>query len=233
MSPEVRLEIWADPICPWCLIGKAWLDRALEAAPEHPFAVLWHPFQLHPDMPPGGMERRAYLETRFGSQMATVEAYRPVVEAAEAAGLRLELGAIPRTPNTLDAHRLLHWAGLEGRQTPMMAALMRAFFREGRDIGDRQVLTDLAVGVGLDRELVGRLLASDADVAEIRSLDAAARARGITGVPTFIVAGRHAVSGAQPTGLWQEVIAELSPGATTGPAGTAGRDGGTGPMGTA
>lgn len=210
MQPEVRLDIWSDPICPWCWIGKALLDRALEAAPDHPFRIEWHPFQLNPDMPPGGMDRRAYLEAKFGGQQGAVEAYLPVVRAAEAAGLALDLGGIVRTPNTLDAHRLIHWAGLEGRQTPVVAALFRAYFREGRDIGDPEVLADLGAQAGLDRDLLVRLLATDADRAAVAQADAEARARGIRAVPTFIVAGIHVVPGAQPVELWSQVIAELS-----------------------
>lgn len=209
----MRLEIHSDPICPWCLIGKTLLDRALEAAPGHPFRIEWHPFQLNPEMPPEGMDRRAYLEAKFGGREAAVAAYRPVMEAAEAAGLALDLGAIARTPNTLDAHRVIHWAGLEGRQTPVVAALFRGYFREGRDIGQPAVLADLAAEAGLDRALVARLLATEADRDEIRARDSAARARGIRAVPTFILAGTYAMPGAQPTALWAQVIAEITEGA--------------------
>jgi len=210
VPPEIALDIWIDPICPWCWIGKAHLDRALEAAPDHPFRIVWHPFQLNPDMPAGGMDRRAYLEAKFGGQRGAVEAYLPVMQAAEAAGLAPDLGAIARTPNTLDAHRLIHWAGLEGRQTPVVSALFRAYFREGRDIGDAGVLADLAAEAGMEREVVARLLASDADRALVSEADAQARARGIRAVPTFIVAGAYVVPGAQPPGLWAQVIAELA-----------------------
>lgn len=210
MAAEVRLDIHADPICPWCLIGKAWLDRALEGAAHHPFVVAWHPFQLNPDMPPGGMDRRAYLEAKFGGQMAAVDALRPVVEAAEAAGVSLDLGAIARTPNTLDAHRVIHWAGLEGRQTPVMAALMRGYFQQGQDLGDRDTLAALAGQAGMDPAVVTRLLDSDADRDTIAARDAEARGRGIRAVPTFIVAGSYVLPGAQPTALWREVLAELS-----------------------
>ncbi|ETX28347.1 DsbA family oxidoreductase [Roseivivax isoporae] len=211
----VKLDILSDPICPWCYIGKAQLDRALEQVPDHPFEVEWHPFQLNPDMPPEGMDRRAYLEAKFGGKEGAVKAYAPLVEAAEAAGVELNLEGIARTPSTLDAHRLIHWAGIEGRQTAAVSSLFRAYFREGRDIGDREVLGDVADGIGLDASIIQRLLASDADIKEIRDRDAAAREMGVTGVPTFIVAGRHAVPGAQPPDLWRRVIDELKAGAET------------------
>ncbi|MFP4327356.1 MAG: DsbA family protein [Paracoccaceae bacterium] len=205
----VKLDILSDPICPWCYIGKAQLDRALEAEPDHPFRIEWHPFQLNPDMPPGGMDRRAYLEAKFGGKEEAVKVYARIAEQAEAAGLKIDLGAIERTPNTLDAHRLIHWAGIEGRQTAMVSALFRAYFREGRDIGAPEVLADLADEIDMDASVVLRLLASDADREEIAARDKAAREMGVTGVPTFIVAGKHAVPGAQPSDLWRKVIAEI------------------------
>lgn len=208
----ITLDIFSDPICPWCHIGKARLDRALEARPDHPFRVEWHPFQLNPEMPAGGMDRAAYLEAKFGGREGAVRAYAPVVEAADEAGLALNLAAITRTPNTLDAHRLIHWAGLEGRQTPVVAALFRAYLAEGRDIGDAAVLADVGAAAGLDRAMLEMLLAGEADRAEIAARDAHARARGVRAVPTFLVGGRHAVEGAQPPDLWLRVIDELAAG---------------------
>mgnify|MGYP003112056491 FL=1 len=205
----IKLDIISDPICPWCFIGKANLDRALEAAGDHPFTVEWHPFQLNPDMPREGMDRRAYLEAKFGGKEGAVRAYAPVVEAAEKAGLKINFEGIARTPNTLDAHRLIHWAGLEGRQTPMVAALFKAYFQEGRDIGDATVLADIAEALEMDRAMTLRLLAGDADTDDIRASDAHARERGVTGVPCFIVAGQHALPGAQPPELWAQVIREI------------------------
>ncbi len=205
----VTLDIFSDPVCPWCHIGKANLDRALERAGDHPFVIRWLPFQLNPDMPREGADRRAYLEAKFGGKAEAARAYAQVVEAAEAAGVTLDLGRIERMPNTLDAHRLIHWAGVEGRQAAVVSALFRAYFAEGRDIGQAEVLADIADGAGLDASVILRLLASEADRAEILSLDAQARAMGVTAVPTFVVAGAHAVPGAQPVALWEQVIAEI------------------------
>ncbi|MGI1661847.1 DsbA family oxidoreductase [Palleronia sp. KMU-117] len=206
----IKLDILSDPICPWCFIGKANLDRALEQRPDHPFAIEWHPFQLNPDMPPEGMERRAYMEAKFGGRDGAVRAYAPVVTAAERAGLAINFEGITRTPSTLDAHRLIHWAGLEGRQTAAVAALFRAYFIEGRDIGDREVLTDIAAAIGLDRAMIARLFSTEADAEDVRARDAHARQRGVTGVPTFVIANQHVVVGAQPTELWLQVIDEVT-----------------------
>jgi predicted DsbA family dithiol-disulfide isomerase len=205
----IKLDILSDPICPWCMIGKARLDRALEQRPDHPFEIEWHPFQLNPDMPREGMDRRAYLEAKFGGREAAAEAYARIDAAARESGLEIDWGAIPRTPNTLDAHRLIHWAGLERRQTPVVAALFRAYFKEARDIGDRDTLADIADSAGLDAAMIRRLLATDADEEDIRARDAHARERGVTGVPTFIIANRNVVPGAQPAELWLQLIDEI------------------------
>ena len=209
-TEPVRLEILSDPICPWCYIGKAGLDAALERRADHRFAVSWHPFMLNPDMPPQGMDRREYLQAKFGPPDAVVQAYLPVQQQAEKLGLAMDLSRIARTPATLDAHRLIHWAGLEGAQTRVVSALFRAYFADGRDIGSAEVLADIAAGAGMDRAAIARLLATDADAEEVRQADALARSRGVRGVPCFVVAGEYVVTGAQPTAFWLQVIDELA-----------------------
>ncbi|MGD9294706.1 MAG: DsbA family oxidoreductase [Roseobacter sp.] len=210
MSEPIKLDIISDPICPWCYIGKTHLDKALSQHPGHPFAIEWHPFQLNPDMPKEGMDRRAYLEGKFGGKEGAVRAYAPVVEHAQAAGLTINFEQMQRTPNTIDAHRLIHWAGIEGCQTAAVSALFHAYFVDARDIGDGEVLADIADSIGMDAAVVGKLLKSDADIEEIRKRDAHSRQMGVNSVPTFIVAGKHAVPGAQPPELWSKVISELA-----------------------
>lgn len=206
----IKLDILSDPICPWCYIGWSNLARAMEAKPNHPFTIEWHPFQLNPDMPAEGMDRRAYLEGKFGGKDAAVKAYAPVAVKAEEAGLAMNLEGIKRTPNTRDAHRLIHWAGIEGRQTPLVLALFRAYFVDGRDIGDVETLLDIAVSVGLDRDMIAKLYDSGADEGDIAARDAHARERGVQAVPTFIVANQHAVPGAQPPEQWEAIIDDLN-----------------------
>lgn len=201
-----RLDIFADPVCPWCLIGKTELDRALDSRPDHPFAITWHPFRLNPTMPREGMNRVAYLRAKLGDQ---AEAAGGAL-AERAAQLGLALNPSPREPDTTDAHRLMHWAGLEDAQDRVMEGLLRAHWLEGRDIGDPAVLTDIAAAAGMDGPVTARLLASDADRDEVARREAHARQRGISAVPTFIVADTHAVSGAQPAALWQQVIDDLT-----------------------
>ncbi|WP_209425698.1 DsbA family oxidoreductase [Pararhodobacter sp. SW119] len=206
----IRLDIFSDPICPWCYIGKAGLDAALEARADHPFAVEWHPFMLNPDMPAGGMDRAAYLEAKFGSKEDAVKRMLTIQQAAEAAGVPIDFAAQTRLPSTLDAHRLIHWAGLEGRQNAVVAALFRAYFVDGADIGEPEVLTGIAGAAGLDAAMIARLLESDGDVEEIRARDADIRARGLSGVPAFIIDGQHVLHGAQPRDVWLQVIDQMA-----------------------
>ncbi len=206
----IKLDILSDPICPWCFIGKARMDQALINHPDHPFAIEWHPFQLNPGMPAGGMDRREYLETKFGGRANALKVYGQIAQAAEESGLEIDFAAIERTPNTLDAHRLIHWAGIEGRQTAVVTALFKAYFQEGKDIEDPATLRTIAEGAEMDGDMIARLLASDADRADIIARDSHARQRGVNSVPTFIVANTHVVPGAQPPELWEQVIAELS-----------------------
>lgn len=205
----VPLDIISDPICPWCYIGKERLDRALEARPQHPFNLRWRPYQLNPNMPPEGMERQAYLDQKFGGRANADQVYGQIAEVAEDTGLAIDFGAIPRTPNTLDAHRLIHWAGVEGRQTLVVNQLFVRYFERQQDISDLEILCEVAETVGMDGKVVARLLESDADVDETLKREAEARKLGVTGVPTFLVAERIAVPGAQSTAKWLEVIDEI------------------------
>ena len=200
----IRLDIFSDPVCPWCYIGKANLDRALEAHADHPFRIEWHPFQLNPDMPAEGVDKHDYLAAKFGEDRL-VQMHLRLKEASRAAGAEIDPDTPRRMPNTLDAHRLIHWAGLEGRQTAVVSAIMRAYWREGRDIGNAGVLADIAGAAGMDRAVTARLLASD----DIRARDADARAKGVSAVPTFLIAQQYVVSGAQPPEVWGRVIEEL------------------------
>lgn len=209
-TQPIKLDIMSDPICPWCFIGKAYLDKALSAHPNHPFLIEWHPFQLNPDMPANGMGRREYLEGKFGGKEAAVRAYAPVVESAKTAGVAIDFEGMKRTPNTINAHRLIHWAGIEGRQTAAVAALFKAYFTDAHDIGDPDVLIDIAKSVEMDADVVKRLLDSDEDLKLIQDRDKHSRKMGINSVPTFIIANQHAVPGAQPPELWAQVIADLT-----------------------
>ncbi len=205
----VKLDIISDPICPWCYIGKTQLDKALAEIPDHPFTIEWHPFQLNPDMPADGMDRREYLETKFGGKDGVLKSYGPVVDHAQKAGAELHLDKIEKTPNTLDAHRMIHWAGIEGKQTAMVSALFQAYFVDGKDISDIDTLVDIAQTLEMDADATRRLLTSDSDRTDISDRDKHSRKMGVQSVPTFIIANQHAVPGAQPADMWIKVIEEI------------------------
>jgi predicted DsbA family dithiol-disulfide isomerase len=206
----IRLDIFSDPVCPWCHVGKANLDRALAAHPDHPFQIQWHPFQLNPDMPAEGVPKRDYLEQKFGGQARVDAIHERLREVARNAGVEMDPDRPQRMPNTLDAHRLIHWAGIEGVQSPVVAAIMRAYWVEGRDVGDHATLADIAAAEGMNRAEVLRLLASDADADDIQARDQDARRKGVSSVPTFLIAQQYVVTGAQPTEIWEKVIAEIA-----------------------
>ena len=205
----IKLDIMSDPICPWCYIGKTQLDRALASHPDHPFTVEWHPFQLNPDMPAEGMDRRAYLEGKFGGKAAAVQVYGNIERQAQTLGLSIDFAAMKRTPNTINAHRLIHWAGLEQKQQGLVDALFDAYFCKGVDIGESDNLCDIAEKAGLERDVIAHLLDGDTDCQMIRERDAHSRKMGVNAVPTFIVANQHAVPGAQTPEVWTTIIADL------------------------
>lgn len=205
----IKLDIFSDPVCPWCYIGKANLEKALREAGDHPFVIEFHPFELNPGLPVGGVDLESYFTERMGSAEAVAKAQQAVAERAREAGLEIvrKPGAV--LPNTFDAHRLIHWAGQDGKQMAMVDALFKANFVDGLNIGDHEVLADLAASIGMERAPILRLLQSDADCENIEDRLDHSRRMGVRSVPTFIVGNRHAVQGAQPAELWAKVIAEL------------------------
>jgi len=200
MDVGQRIDIVSDAICPWCYIGKRQLERALAMlAPEglH-FSVHWNPFQLNPDMPKEGRDRAAYRAMKFGSAEKARQIDARVGGAAEAVGLAFRQDLMLRTPNTLDAHRLIWLAGKEGVQDAVMEAVFAAYFTQGRDIGEAAVLADCAAEAGMDRSAVAEFLKGDVAAQEMLAADRAAREAGVNGVPSFFLDGYGMFSGAMP-----------------------------------
>jgi len=206
------LDIMSDPICPWCYIGKAKLDAALREAPGTALDIHWRVYQLNPDMPAGGMDRTQYLENKFGGAEGARGVYGRIEQAVRDAGLPLDFGRITRTPNTLDAHRLIRWSRTPGRQEAVVDALFAAYFVEGVDIGDRDALIGIGVAQGMDEDLLRRLYAEDADRALLENEDALAREMGVTGVPCFVLDETYALVGAQEAATWRAVFSRLARG---------------------
>ena len=159
----MKIDIISDTVCPWCLIGKRKLEAALAQRPDLNVEITWHPFQLHPDMPPEGADRKEFTAAKFGSVERARELYENVRLAGEAVDLAFEFGKIKRSPNTLDSHRLIRWSESVGLQNDLVENLFRKFFMEGLDLGDQQVLVEAAEEVGMDKDLVKELLSGDKD----------------------------------------------------------------------
>jgi len=202
----MRIDIVSDTICPWCFIGKRRLQRALTLRPDLPVEIGWRPFQLNPEMPPGGADRKEYLAQKFGGSNRARQIYNAIAEAGLEEGIEFDFDGIPRTPNTLASHRLIRWSASAGAQDRVVELLFRRYFLEGQDIGDHGVLRGIADAAGMDAELVGKLLAEDADLDLVRSEDKLARDMGIAGVPCFIVERKYAVSGAQEPAVFLQVF---------------------------
>lgn len=203
----IRIEVYSDVICPWCFVGKRRFEAALEALDRRgAFAVVWRPFELNPDMPREGMDRRAYRVAKFGS----LERSRALDARLEAVGAGVGIGfafeRIARTPNTFDAHRLIDFAQREGAGEAVVEALFRRYFEGGEDVGRHEVLLDVARAAGLDAGAVGAMLAGDAGAAEVRAAEDEAWRLGITGVPMFVIDGRPRIAGAQDAGTVAEVL---------------------------
>jgi predicted DsbA family dithiol-disulfide isomerase len=208
MDTGLRIDIVSDAICPWCYIGKRQLERALTtlAAEGLHFSVHWNPFQLNPDMPKEGRDRAAYRAQKFGSAERVREMDERVTGAAANVGLDFHLDLIQRTPNTLDAHRLIWFAGRDGHQDAVMEAVFAAYFSQGRDIGDQNVLVDCAAQGGMDRAVVADFLAGDTAAQEMLAADRAAREAGVNGVPSFFLDGYGLFSGAMPAETMAEAL---------------------------
>jgi len=202
----MQIDVISDTVCPWCFIGKRRLERAMAVRPQIPFTVNWRPFRLDPGIPRGGVDRKAYMKAKFG-EGADLSAMADALRvAAETENIHIDLDRIVTRPDSVDSHRLIRWALSDGLQSEVAELLFRAYFSEGRDIGDPRVLADIGEYCGLDRAVVTELLAGDADRDLVEQEDAMAHRMGITGVPTFIFANKYMISGAHPAEQIVQII---------------------------
>jgi predicted DsbA family dithiol-disulfide isomerase len=207
-AETLTIDIVSDVVCPWCYIGKRNLEAALARLPENNVEIRWRPYQLDPTIPPEGIARRAYLERKFGTRVD--EIYTRVAAAGREAGIDFAFSRIERSPNTLEAHRLIRWAQSAGKQNEIVERLFRDFFIEGRDLGERSVLIEAAGAIGMEPEVVARLLEGDADKESVREEIATAQRLGVTGVPFFIFAGQFSLPGAQPAEVLASAIGKAA-----------------------
>jgi predicted DsbA family dithiol-disulfide isomerase len=211
----LTIDVISDVICPWCFIGKRRLEKALSGRPA---MVRWHPFQLNPDMPREGIDRKSYRIAKFGSWERSQELDARVAAAGEDEGIAFNFGRMARTPNTLDAHRIIWLAGERGVQDAVVETLFLAYFTEGEDLSDRATLAEVAADAGLDRAEVYELLASDKGIDVVQAGEEQARRLGVSGVPFFVVNGRVALSGAQPPELFRQAFEQAEEAVVAGEA---------------
>lgn len=198
-TAPISVDVISDVVCPWCFIGQKRLDRAIALAGDVAVDVRWRPFQLDPTIPPQGMDRKAYMLAKFGSEERLAQIHANVAQAGAGEDIAFAFDAITVSPNTLDAHRLIRWAGTAGPeiQNRLVRRLFGLYFEEGADIGDPAVLIGAAREAGMDAAIVEALLATDSDRDAVRQEIETAQHMGVTGVPCFLLEGKYAVMGAQ------------------------------------
>ena len=211
--PSVNIDIVSDVMCPWCYIGKKRLEAAVRDLPEDvEVDVRWRPYQLDPTLPKEGKDRAQYLSEKFGGSERAKQIYVNIVDAGREEDIPFDFEAIAVSPNTLDAHRVIRWAASEapGVQDRLVDLLFRAFFIDGKNIGDNAVLLDAAEQAGMDRAITEGLLAGQADCLEVEQEIEIARKMGVTGVPCFILENKYAVMGAQSADVLTNAIRDVA-----------------------
>jgi predicted DsbA family dithiol-disulfide isomerase len=209
---RITVDVISDMVCPWCYLGKARLELAIaEVQDRVSVDVTFRPYQLNPDMPAEGVDHKQWLNEKLGEE-AVAKSHATLTELGSAVGIAFDFDAIKISPNTLNAHRLALWAHAEDPQLQekVMTLLFNANFEKGLNIGDHKVLADIGVEAGLERAVIERLLASDADKDTVRSEIDAARQMGVSGVPFFIIDQKYAISGAQEKDLFVEALLDVA-----------------------
>ena len=212
MTNTISVDVVSDVVCPWCFIGQKRLDKAIAAVPDIDVSVRWRPFQLDPTIPAEGKDRKAYMLGKFGSEERLREIHARIEPLGAAEGIDFAFGAIKVSPNTLDAHRVIRWAGAAGEdvQNRLVRNLFQLYFEKGMNTGDHSVLAEAAGDAGLDRAVVESLLATDADREAVATEAATASRMGITGVPCFLIEGKYAVMGAQDADTLADAIRQVA-----------------------
>ncbi len=198
VTTPLQIDFVSDTVCPWCYIGRRRLARALEAVPQVAIRITWRTFLLNPEMPQGGVDRQTYLRRKFGGADRAREIYRQVEAVGRSDGIPFDFDAMDRMPDSRPSHRLIRWAAIRGCDDDLIERLFRAFFLDGRDIGDTEVLAALVEDCGLDGSDARNLLDSGAGLQAVEAEDREVKQAGIQSVPCFSIDGRYVVAGAQP-----------------------------------
>lgn len=209
----ITIDVVSDVVCPWCYLGRKRLEQAIESIKDElAVSVTFRPYQLNPDMPPEGVDHKKHLAEKLGGADAVNRAHDMLTGLGHEAGIDFDFAAVKISPNTLDAHRLLRWAMIEGTEVQgrVALALFKAYFEEGRNVGDRTVLLDIAEASGMDRAVVSALFSAGADVDSVKEEISMAREMGVTGVPCFIIDNKYAVMGAQSADVLTDAFREIA-----------------------
>ena len=209
-TDKLHLDVVIDVVCPWCFVGKRRLDAAIESLPDIDFTVRYRPFQLDATIPAGGKSREAYLNDKFRDPARVAAMHRQIESVGADLDIPFAFADIEVSPNTLDAHRLVHWATLEGKGDSAVERLFSLYFVEGEDIGQAEVLKRAAADIGMDPEAVATKLANGTDREAVEEEIAFASRLGITGVPCTIVASKFAISGAQPADVMADALRQIA-----------------------
>ena len=204
----LMIDVVSDIVCPWCYLGKRRLAQALSEVDGGPVAVRWRPYQLDPTIPASGLDRHAYMKAKFGDESRLAAVHDRLIALGAEVGIAYDFTAISRSPNTLDAHRLIRWAATAGAQEAVVERLFQLYFEQGRDIGERALLVEIARHNGMDGDVVASLLADGQDSEAVQAEIAEAQSIGVTGVPFFIFASRFGVPGAQGADVLAKAIAQ-------------------------
>ncbi len=205
----IPITVVSDVVCPWCYIGKRNLEIALADIAPSAYNLEWRPHQLDTNLPAAGVDRKTYLANKFKDPGKLFAIQQTLLEVSAEVGLAFNFDHILLSPNTLDAHRVIHWARGQNLDTPMVEQIMRAYFIEGCDVGDANTLAALAANVGLESDLIARLLATDADRTTVTLDIEKYRQLGVTGVPCFIFGGTVAVMGAQSPDILRKAFNQV------------------------
>ena len=206
----IKIIILSDPICPWCYIGKKCFDEAIKQFDSHYFSIKWLPFQLNPKMPREGMDRKNYLIKKFGNEKKTIEVYTPIVNKFNENEIDFDLSKIQTTPNTFNANQLIYWGQLEGKGNAVVENLFKAYFLEGKNLGDINCLIEIGIKSGLTKKITSTVFENTKDIKIVQDIENKYRKAGVSGVPTFIINNDYVVPGAQSREFWQGVLKELT-----------------------
>lgn len=218
------IDVVSDVVCPWCFIGLKRLDAALAQLTDIDVAVRWRPFQLDPTIPPEGKDRRQYMLAKFGSEEKLRQIHANITPVGAAEGIAFDFDAITVSPNTIDAHRVIRWAGAAGGdvQNRLVRTLFSFYFEQGKNIGDHAVLVDAARQAGMDSAVVEAMLPTAADRDEVANEVATASKMGISGVPCFLLESKYAVMGAQDSATLVQAVRQVATAKARGELDTAG-----------